>query len=396
VIFGTYVVREIEAPRGYVLNETLYLVTITEDGQVIQVEIENRLIRGNVEGVKIGEDSEYPFCGMFADGAGLAGATIGIFGVVELEAGPDAEPDTEEAQDEDGEYPEVEAYTEYAGDEYTDQDKPEDEEEQDAPEVIILSIAGVPLEEFVFLEAYAVEVAVTAEDGSFAFRDLPFGIYVVREIQSPEGYTLNETLYLVTIAEDGEVIVVEIENTLIRGTVEGVKVDEEGDGLAGAVIGLFRSTEEVFTAETALLVVESGEDGGFAFEDLIFGEYLVREIKAPEGHVLSDTLFPITITEDGEVIEILIENRLIRGSVEGVKVEADTGEPLQGAVFGLFPGDAAEFTEEAALELTTSDYDGAFTFADLIFGAYIIRELKAPEGYILSNESFAIQITEDG
>jgi len=83
---------------------------------------------------------------------------------------------------------------------------------------------------------------------------------------------------------------------------------EKAEGLEGALIGLFHGDEANFTAETVLQTTQSAEDGNFAFRNLPFGTYIIRELEAPEGYVLSDELFRFAITEDGQLIELIIEN----------------------------------------------------------------------------------------
>ena len=120
-------------------------------------------------------------------------------------------------------------------------------------------------------------------------------------------------------ANDGEAI----ENELIRGEIHGLKKDEDGKALGGAVIGLFKSDETEFTTENALMTATSAEDGSFSFADVPYGSYLVREIEAPTGFVLSDTIYNAVIDKDGAVIEIAIENTRIRGNVQLTKVDKD-------------------------------------------------------------------------
>ena len=107
---------------------------------------------------------------------------------------------------------------------------------------------------------------------------------------------------------DGEAI----ENTLKRGKISGWKVDQDGFELAGAKIGLFRFDETKFTEETALMVTESNEIGYFEFDKVPVGNWLVREIAPPAAFVLTEETFPVEITEDGQTIEIRIENQIIK------------------------------------------------------------------------------------
>lgn len=158
------------------------------------------------------------------------------------------------------------------------------------------------------------------ENGNAVFTtDIPCGASLyVQEIGTDDHYILSDKKSPVVFeyagqdvakveieANDGEAI----ENTLKRGKVSGWKVDQDGFELGGAVIGLFRFDETEFTEETALMVTESNEIGYFEFDNVPAGNFLVREIASPEAFVLTEEIFPVEITEDGQTIEITIETR---------------------------------------------------------------------------------------
>ena len=104
-------------------------------------------------------------------------------------------------------------------------------------------------------------------------------------------------------------------NDIKRGSVSGKKVNENGDPLEKALFGLFKADETEFTAENAYLTDESDEDGNFGFTDIPFGEYIVKEIAAPTGYILSDEQYPVVIAENGDVVEITAENKAITVSI---------------------------------------------------------------------------------
>jgi len=408
--YGYFLIRELSTGSdAYVLSEETIPVRIDTDGQIIEIQLENRLALGGIRGMKTGETTEGLLAGMFSDREGLAGATIGLFGLVELGI---AQP--EDDTGEESEYPaEDEQEAELipasdAEDNYADYDEEDDPDEEES-EQIILSISGIPLEDFAFTSETAAQTVISAEDGSFAFEDAIMGHWVVREVYAPESYVLNETLFLVEITEDGHVVYVEeISNTLIRGDIEGLKIGQDtvypfegmitdGTGLAGAVIGLFREDTEEFTEETAVQIAISDERGYFTFQDVIFGSWIVREIASGNpAYTLNSTSFPITIAEDGQVIEIVIENELIFGDIRGIKVNAAaTDEVLEGAIFGLFHEGEAELTRENALMIAASAEDGTFSLAGIPFGVVLqLAELYAPEGFLRSDEVILIEITE--
>jgi len=414
--YGDYLIRELSTGNdAYVLSDETIPVRIDSNDQVIEIRLENRLVRGRIEGIKTGESTYGILAGLFADRDGLGGATIGLFGLAEFGI---AQPDDDAGEEseyppEDDDDPEIELLPTSDAEEADSNDNEQDDQGEEAPNEpgqVVLSIAGIPLEDFEFTTENAVQTAITSTDGGFAFEDVIVGNWVLREIYAPEGYTVNETLFLVTISEDGQVVKVEIDNTLIRGDIEGIKVGEDteapfdgmftdGEGLAGAVIGLFRSDATEFTEATAVQVAVSDERGHFAFRDVIFGRWIVREIATGNpAYILNNTSFSVQITEDGPVIAIVIENTLARGSVAGIKVNADdTDETLAGAVFGLFWSDQTERTRETAVMLATSAEDGSFSFEGIPFGVVLqLVELYAPEGFLLGDEVFEVVISEDG
>ena len=237
--------------------------------------------------------------------------------------------------------------------------------------------------------------AESAQDGTFKFEKVPFGTWVVREIQPAEGFVLNEKAYPVTVSEDGDVVNIQLENRYIRGNIEGTKLDEDGSVIAGAVFGLFRPDETEFTEETAVRVTESDSNGKFRFEDIRYGKWVIRELRPATGYVLNETPFEVEITEDGKTVFITVENKFIRGDIKGYKVDED-GKSVAGALFGLFTEDNTEFTEENAVLTAVSDADGIFTFKNVRFGKWIVRELTPAEGFVLNETEFPVDVTADG
>lgn len=128
-----------------------------------------------------------------------------------------------------------------------------------------------------------------------------------------------------------------IDNDLKYGSVSGIKTDEDGKGLSGAIIGLFKTNDGEFTKENALMTTTSKDDGSFSFADIPYGTWYVREIEQPTGFVLNDTVYDVVISENEQVVEISIENTLIRGNITLTKVDADYPEnKLTGATFEVY------------------------------------------------------------
>ena len=164
-----------------------------------------------------------------------------------------------------------------------------------------------------------IEIVTLDESGNGTVKtDLPMGSYYVKELATDEHYILSDTKYPVTFEYAGqETAKVQlavnngeaIENDLIYGSVSGRKVDENGEPLGGALIGLFKSNDTEFTKENALMTVTSKEDGSFSFEQIPFGIWYVREIEQPTGFVLNENVYEVNIAENEQVVEIEIVTR---------------------------------------------------------------------------------------
>lgn len=163
------------------------------------------------------------------------------------------------------------------------------------------------------------EIITCDEKGKATFTtDLPIGSYYVKEISTDSHYILSEKKYPVVFeyagqdtatvhisVNDGE----PIENEIIYGTIQGLKIDREtGENIAGALFGLFGINETEFTEETAILTSESNKEGIFTFENVPYGEYIVRELKPATGYIPNGESYPVTILENKEVVEINVLN----------------------------------------------------------------------------------------
>lgn len=239
--------------------------------------------------------------------------------------------------------------------------------------------------------------------------DLPFGSFYFKEISTDSHYILSDEKYPFEFSYAGqETALVEIrandgkpiDNDLIYGEIHGLKKDEEGNALGGAVIGLFKADCTEFTRENAILTATSAGDGGFSFADVPYGNWLVRELESPTGFVLSEETFSVTVDKDGAVIEVEIENTLIRGNVQLTKVDRDSpANKLSGAEFSVYRdsnGDKTFDADDEPLGTLTENSAGVYEMPDLIYGGYFVKETKAPEGFYLDENAYYFEITEHG
>lgn len=252
-------------------------------------------------------------------------------------------------------------------------------------------------------------ISMDMEGFGYCGTDLPLGSYYLQELSTDSHYILSDTKYPVTfgyagqntalvqiIANDGE----DIGNDLIYGEIHGLKKDDSGNPLGGALIGLFHTDCTEFTTENALVTATSAEDGSFSFAKVPYGNWLVREIEAPTGYVLSEDAYPVTIDADGAVVEMEIENTLIRGTVQLTKVDADYPDnKLTGAEFEVYRdtnGDEKLDGEDERLGTLTEVSTGVYEMSELTYGGYFVKEIKAPEGFYLDENAYYFAITEHG
>ena len=254
-----------------------------------------------------------------------------------------------------------------------------------------------------------IEIIGLAEDGTATVAtDLPFGSYYIKEMATDEHYILNDEQYAFTFdyaGQDTETVEIKandgkpIENKLIYGSVSGKKVDENGEALAGAVIGIFKADETEFTAEHAFMTVKSGEDGSFAFKKVPYGNWIVKEIEAPEGFVLDGTAHAVTIDRNEQVIEAEITNEYIHGNIRLTKVDADYPDnKLTGATFEVYKdvnGDGKLDDKDELVGNLEETSVGIYEIQELLYGKYLVKETKAPEGFILDESVYSVSITED-
>ena len=278
-----------------------------------------------------------------------------------------------------------------------------------------------------------VETLTTGEDGTAQSGLLYLGRYRLEERQVPEGMVLNTQPEYAELTYAGETV--EVTQAAAGLYDERQKVDVsllkalETDGLFGLGMneeykdisfGLYASADltaldgSVIPAGGLLEVVsvsanEAGGYGASFASDLPFGSYYVKERTTNSAYILPDTEYPVVFEYAGQeaaLVQILVNeggavpNDLLRGRVDGVKVgenpEGGEDVELAGAVMGLFKPDTEEFTGENALLTVTTAEDGSFSFENIPYGHWIVKEISSPALYTVSPEQHHIYIGVDG
>ena len=211
---------------------------------------------------------------------------------------------------------------------------------------------------------------------------IPFGRYYVKEISTDEHYILNGEKYLVNFEYMGQDIqTVDIDcgqfvNLLKRGRIEGHKVDDKSEPLENAVFGLFTADCVKFSRDTAIMTAASDENGYFVFDEIPYGEYIIHEIEAPTGYIFSDESYPVTVSEDGNDVEITAVNKPITVEISKRDVY---GNELVGAEMVL------ENADGETVDKWTSDGTNHIV-SKLGAGEYVLKEIAAPDGYAIATD----------
>ena len=255
-----------------------------------------------------------------------------------------------------------------------------------------------------------IEVISLDESGhGKAISDLPMGSYYVQETSTNSAYIVSDAKYPVIfeyagqdtetvriIANEGEAIT----NDIIYGSVSGKKSDEDGKALGSAVIGIFKTGTTEFTKENAIVATTSKDDGSFSFAKVPYGTWIIREIESPKGYVLSEEEIAVTIGKVDEVVEIELVNYFIKGNIALTKVDEDYPDnKLSGAVFEVYSdtnGDGKLDKDDTLLGEMKELDGGVYQMSELRYGKYLVKETKAPTGFVLDENVYSVSVEENG
>ena len=265
-------------------------------------------------------------------------------------------------------------------------------------------------------------------------KNLEIGHYRIEEVTAPDGYVVNKNYVEITVDSDtayevdgvsGDVIIeVSYEDQPVKGNLIVYKKGEmlfgfENDFiykeqyLSGAEFEV-RAAEDICTPDhqkdadgnrivlyakdTLVTTITTGESGKAVAKDLPLGRYYVVETKAPEGFVLNPEPVKVALTyQDQETpiveAEAIVGNDRQKVAISVEKQDAENGRVLSGAVFGIYNKKDIQANgkvlvkADTLLQEMTSDENGMATCTlDLPFGEYYVKELKAPEGFVSSDE----------
>lgn len=267
-----------------------------------------------------------------------------------------------------------------------------------------------------------IDTVTTDDDGVAKSKELYLGKYTVIEKTAPNGYVHNAAKYYAELTYAGQNVSVTStdlsvynERQKVSASLKKVMAEDKtfnignNGEITSVRFGIYAdedikaSNGDVIPKDALITFANCDKNGSIVFDcDLPVGfKWYAKEIATDAHYILSDTKYEFDTEYQGQDIKVIdikinndkaIENNLIYGSVKGLKVDRETQEVIKGATFGLFKSDTTELTEENAILTAVTDENGIFTFSNIPYGEYLIKELKPADGYLDNEDVFTVTI----
>lgn len=378
--YGDYTLKEVQAPYGYVLDDTPIPFSISQENSstdtgvtVVKVKARDVAQKGVINITKIGE--------IFSSVEGNKGVYTPKYSISNLKGA---------------------IFEIYAAEDIT-------------------TLDGTVRYE----QGTLVDTITTDDDGVAKSKELYLGKYTVIEKTAPNGYVHNGTKYDVELTYAGQNVSVtstdiSVYNERQKVSVSLKKVMAEDKtfriGNNGEItsvrFGIYAGEDikanngDVIPKDALITFANCDKNGSIVFDcDLPVGfKWYVKEIATDAHYILSDTKYEFDTEYQGQDVKVIdikvnndkaIENNLIYGSVKGLKIDRETQEVIKGATFGLFKSDTTEFTEDKAILTAVTDENGVFVFNNIPYGEYLIKELKSADGYLDNEDVFTVTIKDN-
>lgn len=270
-----------------------------------------------------------------------------------------------------------------------------------------------------------VDTITTDDDGVAKSKELYLGKYTVIEKTAPNGYVHNATKYDAELTYAGQNVSVTSIDLSVYNDRQKVAVslkkemDEDktfnlgkNNEISFVQFGIYANEDikasngDIIPKDALITFANCDKNGNISFDcDLPVGfKWYVKEIATDKHYILSDTKYEFDTEYQGQDVKVIdikinndkaIENNLIYGSVKGLKIDRETQEVIKGATFGLFKSDTTEFTEDKAILTAVTDENGVFVFNNIPYGEYLIKELNPADGYLDNEDVFTVIIKDN-
>lgn len=392
--YGDYTLKEVQAPYGYVLDSTPIPFSVTQENSstdtgitVVKVKARDIAQKGVIEITKEGE--------IFSSVGTLGGGYID-------ENGNDVEfPITYSPIYETRNLANA-VFQIYAAED-------------------IITLDGTTR----YQQGELVDEITTGKDGIAKSKQLYLGKYTVIEKTAPDTFVNANGQYDVELTYAGQNVSVtstafSVFNERQKVSVSLSKIMEQNETfklgnnneILSVQFGIY-ADEDIQAADGSVIPADSlitygscDENGKLTFNcDLPIGfKWYAKEMATDNHYILSDKKYEFTTEYQGQDIDTIhidlnngepIINDFIYGTIKGLKIDRETEKTIEGALFGLFRSDETEFTEDNAILTALTDKDGIFTFENIPYGNWIVKELKPAENYLPSDDIHHISVSEN-
>lgn len=270
-----------------------------------------------------------------------------------------------------------------------------------------------------------VDEITTADNGIAKSKQLYLGKYTVIEKTAPDTFVNANEQYDIELTYAGQDVKVtstalSVFNERQKVSVSLSKIIEQNETfklgnnneILSIQFGIYADKDiqaadgSVIPADSLITYGNCDENGNLTFNcDLPIGfKWYAKEMATDNHYILSDKKYEFTTEYQGQDIDTIhidlnngepIINNFIYGTIKGLKIDRETEKTIEGALFGLFRSDETEFTEDNAILTALSDKDGIFTFENIPYGNWIVKELQPAENYLPSDDIYHVTVTDN-
>ncbi len=392
VDYGTYYFREVYAPEGYIMDQTLYKFSVDEENRTFYKTITNEVYKGTIIITKV-DDENKPISGVsfeITDANGNLVNTIttnstGKCGLQNLPIGTYyyQEKSVPEGYIKDTEKHEFVLSQNKQVIEKTVVNK----KIKGKIEINKINAEKEPVANVTFNilneEKEIVDTIITDEKGQAASKELELGTYYYQETKVPDSYILDSNMYEFKLTNDAYIIKKTVVNYQMKGSLKITKYTDKGVTLAGVKFEILDKNKNVVDT------IITNENGIANSKLLPIGEYTYREVSAPDNVVMDKSEHAFVLNQNNQVVSKTVINDTIEGKLHIIKVD-ENNKPLEGVVFNILD------LNKNVVDTITTNADGVAKSKDLEKGTYYYQEIKAPEGLMIDNNYYEFTIEYNG
>ena len=390
LIKGTYYYKEVEAPENVVMDTNEYKFEINTQNQVVVKNIVNKLVKGSLKIIKVDEYNKP-----------LEGVTFEILNeqkqvVDTITTDKNGVAQSKELQNGKYYYREVKVpdnivldntLYEFDMNGVVVEKTVVNKYVKGTIKIIKVDENETPIEgvkfEILNESKEVVDTITTNKDGIAESKELIKGIYYYREVEAPDNVIIDKNEYKFEITTNNQVVIKNIVNKLVKGSLKIVKVDEFNKPLEGVTFEILDANKNVIDKITT-------NDSGIAVSDkLQKGTYYYREVKAPDNIVIDNNIYEFKIEEENQIVVKNIVNNYKKGKIEIYKIDKEDKKPISGVKFEILN------ESKEVVDTITTDKDGIAVSKDLIVGKYYYREVEAPSIYVIDSNEYSFDLNEN-